>query len=72
MDKICPCCSINFTCRVDKIELCNCSRINLAEGVRQYIKTTYGNCLCFDCLKDLNDQFVKSHEEKAKNKAISK
>ncbi|WP_110309691.1 cysteine-rich CWC family protein [Dysgonomonas alginatilytica] len=72
MDKTCPCCSSTFTCRVDKIELCNCTKLNLRDGVRQYIKTTYGNCLCFDCLKNLNDQFIKLSNEKTKDKAIDK
>lgn len=57
MDKICPSCSSTFTCRVDQIELCNCAKLNLVKGVREYIKVTYGNCLCFDCLKKINDKF---------------
>ena len=57
MDKICPSCSSTFTCRVDQIELCNCTKLNLAKGARDYIKATYGNCLCSDCLKKINDKY---------------
>ena len=58
MDKVCPNCLLTFRCRVDKIEVCNCSKLNLATGVREHIKNTYGNCLCFDCLKMINDKFA--------------
>lgn len=57
MDKTCPNCSSTFVCRVDQIELCNCVKINLEKGVKKYIKDTYGNCLCFDCLRKVNDEF---------------
>ncbi len=60
MDKICPGCSSTFRCRVDQIELCNCRKLNLKKGVSEYIKVTYGNCLCFDCLKKINEEFVSS------------
>ena len=58
MDKLCPSCSSIFRCRVNQIELCNCTKLNLTKGVREYIKITYGNCLCFNCLKKLNDEFA--------------
>ena len=59
MEKICPRCSASFVCRVDDIELCNCSKIQLSVGVRGYIKDRFGKCLCFDCLQYIN-QNIKS------------
>lgn len=57
MNKTCPRCSAPFVCRVDQISLCNCKKVVLKEGVRNYIKTKYGNCLCIDCLSYINDNF---------------
>lgn len=51
MDKKCPGCFSIFECRVDQIKLCNCAKLNLTKGTREYIRDTYGSCLCFDCLK---------------------
>lgn len=56
MDKKCPGCFSIFECRVDQIELCNCAKLNLTKGTREYIKDTYESCLCFDCLKKINGE----------------
>ncbi|WP_165021322.1 MULTISPECIES: cysteine-rich CWC family protein [unclassified Dysgonomonas] len=57
MKKICQKCSTAFACREDRIELCQCSRISLNSGVRDYIKDNYDNCLCPECLKETNAYF---------------
>lgn len=54
MEKICPRCATVFVCRVDNIRLCNCGKIILNDGVREYIKQHWGKCLCFDCLTNIN------------------
>ncbi|WP_029904458.1 cysteine-rich CWC family protein [Prevotella sp. 10(H)] len=57
MEKICGKCAAVFVCRQDKVELCHCSKIKLREGIRQYIKENYANCLCSKCLEETNNNF---------------
>lgn len=54
--KICSRCSSSFNCREDRSDLCQCTRVYLKPGVRDYVKDNY-NCLCPKCLKDTNDSF---------------
>lgn len=57
MKKTCPRCSNSFTCREDRTDLCQCTRIYLISGVRDYIKENYSTCLCPQCLKETNENF---------------
>ncbi len=57
MKKVCQRCSKSFSCREDRIELCCCSKVSLAIGVRDYIKDNYNDCLCPQCLNEANDSF---------------
>lgn len=55
--KICPRCSSDFVCREDRIELCQCSRVHLEVGVKDFIKDSYEDCLCPRCLRETNVSF---------------
>lgn len=57
MKKTCPRCSAKFLCREDRTDLCQCTRVYLQSGVRDYIKENYENCLCQKCLKETNINF---------------
>lgn len=57
MKKVCPRCSTAFVCREDRIDLCQCSRVSLGMGVRDYIKDSYSQCLCAKCLRETNVDF---------------
>jgi len=57
MKKRCKRCSTEFNCRADRIELCSCKKVNLVNGVRDYIKDNYADCLCPKCLNETNMYF---------------
>lgn len=57
MEKKCPRCSATFRCREDRVDLCNCSKINKVAGLSDYIKETYNACLCPKCMEDANSTF---------------
>lgn len=63
MNKKCARCSSVFTCRVDNIQLCSCSKVALHPGVKDYIKTNYGDCLCPQCLQTVNNDFIKKESK---------
>lgn len=55
--KKCPRCASQFTCREDRIDLCQCSRIYLEPKAKDYIRDNFNNCLCPDCLKEISLNF---------------
>jgi len=59
--KICPNCGKTFRCYEQNIQLCQCSKIQLKQSVKDIIKEKFGDCLCIDCL------IVLSKEEGRKN-----
>ena len=55
-NKQCPRCHRFFECNVASIALCQCSEIKLNHKQREYIKSRYDDCLCQDCLKELDHE----------------
>lgn len=51
MTNKCPRCHVIFECKHDSN--CWCSKYNLTENVREYLKINYVDCLCENCLKDI-------------------
>jgi hypothetical protein len=60
--KKCPRCKKEFTCDVENVSACACSRISLSNDTRTYLAKTFYNCLCDDCLLVLNDLVAKEKE----------
>jgi len=50
-DKHCPRCGDDFECKVGSILQCQCSNIAFTEQERDYIRITYADCLCHQCLQ---------------------
>ena len=55
IEKYCPKCNNKFICKVDDIENCICSAIKLTSKAAENISQTYTDCLCIDCLLQIND-----------------
>lgn len=51
MTKKCPRCHAIFECKHDSD--CWCSKYDLTENVRVFLKSNYVDCLCENCLKDI-------------------
>ncbi|WP_313374461.1 cysteine-rich CWC family protein [Chishuiella sp.] len=55
MNKKCGRCSKNFNCNTSQIEACHCSTTVLLEEARSFLLKTSYDCLCNDCLEDINN-----------------
>lgn len=53
MKKICPRCGKEFEC-VHSID-CWCVTIHLSDRAKANLKENYSDCLCKDCLEELNN-----------------
>ena len=48
--KFCPRCNSPFECKAGSILLCQCSGLDLNIAEWDYIRLTYTDCLCRQCL----------------------
>jgi hypothetical protein len=49
-DKHCPRCGEPFECKVGSILQCQCNGISFSDAEKDYIRLTYTDCLCRNCL----------------------
>ena len=54
MTKICPRCQCEFECRNDNVLECDCVHVILSKEALDYISSRYPDCLCVDCLREIN------------------
>lgn len=59
--KLCKRCSQTFDCNTDQIENCFCSSLNILSGTVIFLKKTKYDCLCSNCLTEVNN-LVKESE----------
>ena len=52
MTKTCPRCGKTFEC-VHSID-CWCVKVKLTDATKAYLKEQYSDCLCKDCLEEIN------------------
>ncbi len=54
MKKICPRCGKEFECIHSKD--CWCITVHLSDRAKANLSKNYSDCLCKDCLEELNDR----------------
>lgn len=50
----CPRCGSAHTCQPEAIASCSCTQVLLTPATRAYLAKTEYDCLCNDCLRELN------------------
>lgn len=53
---ICPSCKKMFICKSNRINLCQCMKIELNSKTKDYIEAHYDECLCINCLDMFNNR----------------
>ena len=61
--KSCPRCKQPFECKVGSISLCQCSSITLTVAEQAFIEDKYQDCLCGNCLKDIQNKYIVFKEK---------
>lgn len=61
--KDCPRCQKPFECNPGNIVRCQCYGIKLTEEQQAYIEQHYSDCLCRDCLENLQPEIDLSKEK---------
>ena len=61
--KYCPRCSKPFECKPGNITQCQCFGVPISLYDLELIKDAYEDCLCRDCLLELNDKFKNNKGE---------
>jgi hypothetical protein len=55
--KTCPRCHTTIECRVDAIDLCQCSAVKINDKEREFISDHFEDCLCAACMKDMKEEY---------------
>ena len=62
-EKHCSRCNIVFECKAGSIMLCQCSAIQLSVEERVYVESKFEDCLCINCLRYLQNEYVLFKEK---------
>jgi hypothetical protein len=58
MQKICEKCQQPFECNMDNIMQCQCYGIDLNSQAKQLVSNTFSDCLCKNCLLEINKEYT--------------
>ncbi|RYY71995.1 MAG: hypothetical protein EOO13_01190 [Chitinophagaceae bacterium] len=61
--KNCPRCNRSFECKPGDIGNCQCYGISCTDAAKELIAKKYDDCLCRECLLELNNQPVLFKEK---------
>ncbi|MBK8519651.1 MAG: cysteine-rich CWC family protein [Ferruginibacter sp.] len=62
-EKLCPRCSVAFECKAGSIMQCQCSGIQLTVEESAFIQAKYEDCLCINCLFELQHKVPRVKEK---------
>lgn len=65
--KTCPRCQQSFECKVGDVLHCQCYGISFSETAKAYIADRYPDCLCRNCLLELQQNTVLFTEKHSLN-----
>jgi len=68
--KKCTRCLSDFECKTDDISSCQCNQIVLSPSTNQFLSKTNYDCLCLNCLKELNALVLKSEDYNIKKPLV--
>ena len=60
--KSCSRCSTAIECRANDISKCDCAKIEITKETTRFLKQTNYNCLCNECLSQVDQLVVMSEE----------
>jgi hypothetical protein len=61
----CPRCGKAFQCMATEIGNCDCYGLKLGEDASRYISEKYSECLCLQCLQEINQQEFSFRDQAA-------
>lgn len=63
--KVCPRCQSGFECKVGSVLECQCSSVFLSASEQDYLATRYDECLCVNCMIEVQTEFsIVNHDKK--------
>ncbi|MBL7736776.1 MAG: cysteine-rich CWC family protein [Chitinophagaceae bacterium] len=57
-EKYCERCGFIFECRMGDICKCQCYTAHLSEETQEYLQKAYGDCLCRNCMIEIEQAVV--------------
>lgn len=69
MKKYCQKCGAEFQCMHNQIEVCHCVSVKITDEAKQYLKKSFSDFLCHQCLVEIANQF-KSLDNESSSDAL--
>lgn len=69
-NKNCSRCQKEFSCQANDISNCQCNAIELDESCKTFLAKTNYDCLCINCLHELNTKTIKASQHDIKQGLI--
>jgi len=66
-EKHCPRCNKAFECKSGNIAHCQCSGVSLTEKQSAWINSQYDDCLCINCLQEIQHSLYVTEKEAGRN-----
>ncbi len=66
-EKHCSRCNSLFECRAGNISACQCSQVVISEALADHIAMVYQDCLCLNCLLELQERHISGKNTSAEN-----
>ncbi len=67
-EKNCARCGASFECKSGDITNCQCYGVKMNAAAEGFIQKKYDDCLCRNCLQQLNRQYILFTEQKERYK----
>jgi hypothetical protein len=62
----CPRCHQSFACKTTHIGVCQCMAISFNKEQSAFINQQYTTCLCINCLRELQQEYLQQVQISAK------
>jgi hypothetical protein len=62
-EKTCPRCKKYFECNTHDIQNCFCNKVTLSKDLKYFLSKTSYNCLCKNCLQELENTVAEAKKE---------
>jgi len=70
--KVCARCQTVFECKLGNVEHCQCRVVSMSEHVQKHIQDQYEDCLCAECLRLIERNFLITPPEETAYRWIRK
>lgn len=59
-NQVCTHCKTPIQCRVEAIDQCDCTKVQLTPDTKNFLRSSFHKCLCNSCLEKMNQLVLEA------------